>query len=131
MRKTEFANTPLPTSLGTPTGTEPITGSGIVNSTVGIAAERILRGVAVTRGGVRRCKLYNPTAGVMLGFTTVATDATAPTLTSSMAGTGAADGSPVPPQTTEWFTVSDASDLYLAASAAASAYQLTVLSIRA
>lgn len=115
----------LPNNLGTPTSTEdPGVAGGIANTTVGVAAEKVLSGAAGLNG-LRRVKIVNPTAGVSLGYTTVPAGATAPTLTSTVAGGGAADGSHIFPSSSEVIMVPCNADLYLAASGAASKYQLT------
>lgn len=118
---------PISGDLGTPTGTEPITATGIVNSTVGVAAEKVVSKSTNPAGRARRLKIYNPTAGVSLGYTT--TRGAAPTLTSTVAGGGAADGSCIPAQSTEWVTIPDDCDLYMAASAALSPYQITLVEV--
>ncbi len=115
---------PVHGNLSTPVATKPATTSGIFNHTVGTSAEKVLSASTTFTGKVRRVKIYNPTSGVTLGWTTRI--GAAPTLTSSVAGGGAADGSCVPPQSTEWISVPDNCDLYLAASAGASPYQLTI-----
>jgi hypothetical protein len=118
---------PLASDLGTPVSTKPAPGTGIFNNTVGTAAEKVLSKSTSPRGCVRRVKLYNPTTGVTLGYTT--TTGVAPTLTSTVVGGGATDGSCVAPQSSEYFNVADNCDVYLSASAAASPYQLTVVEV--
>lgn len=120
---------PLNRDLATPVNTKPATAVGVFNNTVGTAAEKVLSAATVPAGKVRRVKIFNPTSGVMLGYTTATKGAAAPTLTSSVAGGGATNGSPIPAFATEWFSVDDSTDLYLAASAAASPYSLTISEI--
>jgi hypothetical protein len=118
---------PVNQALGTPASTQPATGSGVFNSTVGTSAVKVLSS-AGDPTKVRRVKIVAPVAGTNLGWTTVITNAAAPTLTATGTGT-ATDGSLVEGGggATEWINLAGNLDLYLAASAAATPYQLTVV----
>lgn len=117
---------PLSQPLGTPVSTKPALGSGVFNNTVGAAAEKVLAGGGSTK--VRRVKLCCPLAGRNLGYTTVTQGAAAPTVTAVGDGT-VTDGSLVVGGNgaTDAFELADYLDLYLAASAAATPYNLTVV----
>jgi hypothetical protein len=127
-RNVQIAYAPLPVSLGTPVNTKPATAAGIFNNTVGTSAEKILSASTTNVGRGRRIKLHNPDPAKSLAFTTVLRGAAAPTLTAGVAAT-ATDGCPVPPGATEWFILSEDSDLYLAGSAAGSPYSLTIFEV--
>lgn len=119
---------PLTTSFGTPVNTKPAVGPGIFNNTVGTAAAAVLQVAAANRiGKAHRVKICSPLAGRNLGWTLVDAGAPAPTLTAVGDGT-ATDGSLVcgGGGATEWITIPDSKDLYLAASAVTTPYQLTV-----
>lgn len=118
---------PLQGPLGTPVNTKPALAQGIFNNTVGAAAEKVLSGS--TNGKKRRVKIVAPAPGTHLGWTTVTRGTTAPTLTAGITGGVATDGSLIEGGggATEWLSLSDDVDLYLAGSGAGVAYQLTVL----
>jgi len=123
----------LQTSLGPITGalpitsTAPLTGQGILNRPdLGATASKVLS--AGSDGKVRRVSLMCVTVARNIAWTTVAKGAAAPTITAVgdgsanegkliMGGGGASAD----------FNVADNLDLYIVASAASTAYQLTVV----
>lgn len=110
----------------TPTATEPLTGQGILNqSDLGTTPVLVLAGKA--EGKALRCKLVVITDAVNVAYATVERDAAAPTITAAADGS-ATDGSLITggDGAVEFFTISDACDLYIVASAAATVVQLTV-----
>lgn len=121
---------PLRAPLGTPTGTPPLTTTGILNSAaLGTTPVLVLDGACA--GKINRVKIVLVTASRKLAYTTVAAGASAPTIAAD--GDGSADeGSLIIDAgtggATEWITIPDNVDLYLVASAASTAYQITVAS---
>ena len=121
---------PLSPVLPAPTNTAPLTATGILNlANLGTTPVKVLSGATVTTGGgftVRRCKLVGVSAA-NVAWTTVATGATAPTITALAAG-AATEGSLIfgGSGATEWLTVPDDVDLYLVAGGAATVINLTV-----
>lgn len=113
---------------GTPVSTKPATTAGIFNNTVGAAAALVFQGTPNSSAQkTRRFKLASPKAGVNIGYTWVKAGTAAPTLTAVGDGT-ATDGSLVMGgSVSEWFNLDDDVDLYLAASAAATPYQIHVV----
>jgi hypothetical protein len=121
---------PINQPLGTPVNTQPATGTGIFNNTVSAAATKVLSASASPQNKVRRVKIVAPLAGTNLAWTTVKSGAPAPTLTAYAGGVQAAtDGSLIEGGggAEEWFSIPDTLDLYLAASAATTPYNMTVV----
>ena len=114
---------------GTPTGTAPLTGTGILNGAA-LGTTPVLAFNGACRGSAVRCKLTLITASRQLGWTTVAAGASAPTIAADADGS-ADEGSllisdTVGGQSVE-IVIPDNQDLYVVASDASTAYQLTVL----
>lgn len=121
---------PLYGDLGTPTGTAPLSASGILNgAALGTTATKVVAGGA-NAGKTRRCKIVCVTDAVRLAYAIVPAGATAPTIKAD--GDGSADeGSLIMggAGATEWVSIPDTHDLYLVASAAATSYQVTVVQV--
>lgn len=118
---------PLVGILGLPTATLPMVGPGIANKSINAAAQRLV--VASTSPGkTRRLKIACLTAGAFIGYTTVAPGdaATASTMTATGTAT-ATDGSIIPGGSFEWISIPDNEDLWIAASGAATAIQVTLV----
>lgn len=116
---------PLTQPLGTPAATKPMTGTGISNTTVGATGEKVLSTTSDNKK-IRRVKIYAPTGGSFLGYTTVANGGSASTMTAVGNGT-ATDGSIVQGGTEEWISLLGNQELWLAGNAAGTKYQLTVV----
>jgi hypothetical protein len=119
---------PLTGALPT-TATAPLTGSGVLNSTTGTTALKVLSGASDPKGKIRRCTLTCLTAGRNLSYATAIVNATSPTLTAVGDGTGTNDGLLIIGGGGAFrdFSIADNLDLYISASAAATAYQLAVV----
>lgn len=125
-RVLQTSSGPITGALPT-TATAPLTGQGILNQAdLSTAARKVLS--AGNDGKVRRVSLMGVTAGRNIAWTTVAKNAAAPTITALgdgsanegkliMGGGGASAD----------LNLADNLDLYIVASAAATAFQLTVV----
>jgi len=121
---------PLFGTLGTPTNTIPITTTGIVNTAaLTTSATKVVSAVNATASQrVRRLKIVCLTSGRNCSYTTVVKGASAPSLTAVGDGT-ATDGSIMVGGggAAEWVNIPDNVDFYMAASAASTAAQITLV----
>ncbi len=114
---------PLPASLPAPTGTAPLTTSGILNLSLSTVVTKVLSGVATGPINPRKVKITLITTSQVLAWHKVTVGAAAPVFTASAAG-GASVGSLVPAQ--EFFIIPSNLDLYAVASAATTICQFHV-----
>lgn len=112
-----------------------LTGPGCqaLSSTAGAAAVKVLSAHTSPRGVVRRCRLVALTAARNLSFQPVVGGEAAPTLTAVGDGLSINDGVLVigaaAAGASYEFSIPDTHDLYVAASAAATAFQLFVAEV--
>jgi hypothetical protein len=109
-----------------PSSTVPATGSIILNATVGTTATKVLSASTSPAHKSRRVKVDCRTAARKLGIALRTNGGASPAHTAVGDGT-ATDGIIVEPGAPEWLTIPATTDLWLVASAAATAYQLTVV----
>lgn len=115
---------PLPASLPAPTGTAPLSASGILNLSLDTAVTKVISAVpGGTAGKLRRLKITLVTTANKLAWSKVNGGATAPVFTADAVGT-ASVGSLV--STPEFVIIPSNLDFYLVASAAATICQLHV-----
>lgn len=115
---------------GTPSGSA-LSGTGVYNSAaLGTTATKVLSGTTAKGDKSRRCKMTCVTASRNMAWGIVPAGASAPTFKADadgssdegsliMGGSGA----------TEWVTIPATHDLYLVASAASTAVQVTVFEV--
>jgi len=117
----------LTVAMPAPTGTAPLTGTGILNlASLSTTPVKVLS-AGDKRGATRKCRLLCM-SGANIAYTAVARNDTAPTITALGAG-AATEGILLPGGggIIETFDVADALDLYVVASAAATIIQLAVV----
>jgi hypothetical protein len=121
IRLLQQRNAPLDKNMGVGSATVPLTGSGIQNTTIGVAAVKVLSASTNPSGRMRHCRLR--AKGGDVAYTTVIRDTSAPGITATGALT---DGIFVGAGETDVFSVPDNADLYLVGAAVGTAYQLSV-----
>ena len=109
-----------------PSSSVPATGTVILNNSVGTTATKVLSASSDPAHKDRRVKIDCRTASRYLGWATKHAGGATPGHTAVGDGT-ATDGVIVEAGAPEWVTIPASSDLWLVASAAATAYQLTVV----
>lgn len=115
---------PMRASLPAPTGTAPLTASGILNLSLSTSVTKVLSGSPGGLGGkARKVKITLITNTNALAYSHVNAGATAPVFTADYAGTSTV-GSLVLSQ--ETLLIDGSQDLYLVASAASTICQIHV-----
>lgn len=123
-RATLIGSGPMPASQPAPTGTAPLTATGILNLSLGTTVTKVLSAApGGVREKVRRIKLTLVTTANALAWQKVSGGAAAPVFTADLVATSTV-GSLVLSQ--EWITIPSNLDLYLVASAASTVCQVHV-----
>lgn len=116
---------PLPASQPAPTGTAPLTGTGILNLSQGTTVTKVLSGApGGLAGKLRRVTITLITTANKVAWQKVNAGATAPVFTADAAGTSTVGV--LVPNTPDPFVIPSNLDLYIVASAAGTVCQVHV-----